>query len=112
MEPVVVQADRHGHVGTGHLFADQCQGVGVGLIAPQVGHRHAEELGQGIDQAALFEHAHRDQQLTQTPTGLSLKLEGLLDLGVGDQAAEDQDVTELLTRMTRCNWWISRHGRR
>ena len=72
VQPVVVQADGHGHVLPGHVFGDECQGFGIGLVAAKVGHRHAEELGQRIDQVALFEDAHLDQELTQAAAGLCL----------------------------------------
>ena len=40
-----------------------------------------------IDEVALVEDAHLDQQLAQATTRVRLELQGLLDLGMGDQAA-------------------------
>jgi hypothetical protein len=96
VQPVVVQADRHGHVRTSHVFGNEGQGFGVGLVAPQVGHRHAEELRQRVHQAPLLEDAHVDKKLAESFTGCRLQLQRLLDLRVRDQATQDEDVTELL----------------
>ena len=101
MQSVIVQADRHGHVLAGHVFGDEGEGIGIGLVAPEVRDRHAEELGQRADEVALFEDAHLDEELTQAAARLCLQFERLLDLLMRDEAPQDEYVTQLLTCIAR-----------
>ena len=96
MEPVVMQADRHGHVRTSNVFRNEGEGFWVGLVPPKVCYRHAEELRQRVHEAPLFEDAHFDEKFAESSTGRRLQLQCLLDLGVRDKTTQDKDVTELL----------------
>src|ERR1019366_1237527 len=41
MEPVVMQADRHGHVRTSNVFRNEGEGFWGGLVPPKACYRHA-----------------------------------------------------------------------
>ena len=99
VESIIVQADRDSHVLPRHIFGDESEGLGIGLVPPEVRDRHPEELRQRANEIALFENAHLNEEFAEAATGLRLELQRFLDLIVRNKTPQDKDVTELLSRV-------------
>ena len=54
MQAVVVEADRHGHVLPHHLFGDEAERVGSGVIPAEVDDGHVKEFGQDESSSRWF----------------------------------------------------------
>ena len=64
----------------------QRQRRGFGCVAPEVGHRHAEEVRQRFGQPPLVQGADVDEDLAEALAGAGLGLEGGGNLCLGHHA--------------------------
>ena len=94
VEPVVAETDRDGVLLARHVLGDERERVGLDVLAAQVGDGHAEELRERVDEVAVVEEAHLDEDLADLAAGLALLGESLLELLLGHEAALDEQVAQ------------------
>ena len=94
VEPVVAETDRDGVLLARHVLGDQREGVGLDVLAAEVRDGHAEELRERVDEAAVVEEAHLDEDLADLATGLALLGESLFELLLAHEAALDEQVAQ------------------
>ena len=98
VQPLPVDPDGDGEVLAGDRLGDEVERLGLRRVATEVGDGHAEEVGQRVDEAALVEGAHVDEHLAEALPGAGLLLQRGRDLGVGHEAAGDEDLSEQAPR--------------
>ena len=90
VQGVIVDPDRNGEVLAGDIFWDHRQRGWVRHVAPEVRHVQAEVVGERIDQGALVERVHVDEDLAQLLARGGLQLQRQTDLIKGHETSGDQ----------------------
>ena len=94
LEAVIVERDGHGHVLPHDVLGDQCEGVRLRIVPPEVDDGHVQQIRQKEGQLPRIQRAHRHQGLADPLAGLRLDDEGLRDVGLADETTADQEGPE------------------
>ena len=94
VETIVVDADRDGEVVPGDVRRHERQRRRFGRVLPQVRHRHAEEVREGVGQSPLVQGADVDEDLAESLARAGLGLQGGGHLCLGHHATGHEDVPQ------------------